>query len=310
MYGIRERYYYIRYMLPHLLWRHRGRPALPLPSERVMLTDSQKISDVIRKAIEKKEPFSLIRPGNAETNLVHEWLEHKMFGTQRYKGQRMYRILGDDSFTKRFSEGLINDLMEADIFAYIGHPMYEVQFLNSLYGKNCIRVRADYGTWNEDLVSPWYELLSGKRVLVVSPFVESFRSQYDRYDLVCAGHRGGFPQGIDFVWLKSVWYYDNSDMFANWFQALDYLINEMKKIDFEIAILSCGPFGSFLAAEAKRMGKSAIHYGGQLQIAFGVMGARWESSQRIKDIDKTYWVRPSGEEIIDGYKNIESECYW
>lgn len=39
--------------------------------------------------------------------------------------------------------------------------------------------------------------------------------------------------------------------YANWFEALDYMENEMDKFDYEIALIGCGAYGMNLAAHAK-----------------------------------------------------------
>lgn len=103
---------------------------------------------------------------------------------------------------------------------------------------------------------------------------------------------------------------NNTEKYEDWFQALSIMIEDIKKIDFDIAIIGCGAYGFPLAAECKRMGKKAIHLGGQTQVVFGILGKRYDNSTGLKPYINEYWVRPSDEERPANYQNVEGGCYW
>lgn len=98
-------------------------------------------------------------------------------------------------------------------------------------------------------------------------------------------------------------------MLPTWFDALEYMHNEMKKIDFDIVLLGCGAYGLPLASYAKNLGKQALHVGGALQLLFAIKGRRWEVEfqRRFKE---DFWVNPSVEERPKEYTLVEDGCYW
>lgn len=101
------------------------------------------------------------------------------------------------------------------------------------------------------------------------------------------------------------------ERFDNWFEALDWMVQECKKIDFDVAIIGCGAYGFPLAAEIKKMGKGAIQLCGATQLMFGIKGNRWENISAIKDgLFNDAWVYPNEKEKVSGMKKIENACYW
>ena len=97
--------------------------------------------------------------------------------------------------------------------------------------------------------------------------------------------------------------------FQNWFEALKYMITDIQKLNFDIAIIGCGAYGFPLAAAVKRMGKQAIHLGGATQLLFGIRGNRWENSE-LRRFFNEYWVKPGIDEIPSHAGKIENGCYW
>lgn len=158
--------------------------------------------------------------------------------------------------------------------------------------------------------NPWSKTLKGKKVLVVHPFSESIKKQYEKrenlfensevlpkFELICykavQSMGGSVPVGFD-----------------SWFKALDFMHEEIKKINYDIAILGCGAYGFPLAARIKKDGKQAIHLGGATQILFGIKGKRWDNNPIISKLYNKYWVRPSDEEKIENFQHLEGGCYW
>ena len=90
------------------------------------------------------------------------------------------------------------------------------------------------------------------------------------------------------------------------------MIEECKKMEFDVAIIGCGAYGYPLAAEIKRMGKVAIHLGGATQILFGIIGNRWEKDhpEFCRKFVNDAWVRPMDKEKIQNAGSVENACYW
>lgn len=162
-----------------------------------------------------------------------------------------------------------------------------------------------------DPVYGWTEALEGLRVLVIHPFIDTIRDQYNN-------HRKEIFRGTNFLpdfellTIKAVQTIAGTkdDRFADWFSALDYMTEEASKIDFDVAIIGCGAYGYPLAARIKQMGKKSVHMGGASQLLFGIYGDRWVSHPRISPWINDSWVRPSISEKPVGYNKVEGGCYW
>ncbi|MDZ4290077.1 MAG: hypothetical protein U0984_19075, partial [Prosthecobacter sp.] len=98
--------------------------------------------------------------------------------------------------------------------------------------------------------------------------------------------------------------------FATWFDALEFMKEQVGQIDFDVAILGCGAYGFPLAAHVKRMGRKAIHLGGATQILFGIKGKRWENIPDVSILMNEHWQRPMPSEMPDGGDKVEGGAYW
>ena len=94
---------------------------------------------------------------------------------------------------------------------------------------------------------------------------------------------------------------------SNWEETLNIMKEDIKNIDFDIALISCGGYGLLLGDFIKELGKGAIYVGGGLQLQFGVMGKRWEHNEMFLQSQK--WIRPSKDELPPHPERIEGGCY-
>lgn len=313
----RSRFLYLKYFSRRLLEKvfvdkmgFIRKPKKFLFGEKV--PTNEETNELIASYIKSGEPFCLLRPGNSEFSLATKWDEHVLFGTKRYREHDMFiEIDGLENYEygKRWVEQFEKDLGEADIFACFSTTSDMELYLVEAYAKDSkfILLPQIEAIW---LDRPWLQELKGKKVLIISPFVETMKTQYERRKLIWEGH--DILPDMDVKYLKSVWYLgnDDGDGFANWFEALDYLYTAASKIDFDIALLGCGPFSTFLAAAFKRDGKQAIHYGGALQLLFGIRGARWDEMDKYKMFYNEYWVRPSQSDAPKKADTLDDKCYW
>ena len=98
--------------------------------------------------------------------------------------------------------------------------------------------------------------------------------------------------------------------YSNWFEALNGMFEEIKKINFDIAIVGCGSYGLPLAAKIRKLDKQVIHLAGATQILFGIRGARWDVRPEMQKYFNSYWVRPIESERPKNAKEVEGGCYW
>lgn len=155
----------------------------------------------------------------------------------------------------------------------------------------------------------WTWVLEGKKVLVVHPFTDTIKSQYENKREMIFPGSNALPQ-FDLKCVKAVQTIADAtdDRFDTWFEALDYMTEEVRKQDFDVALLGCGAYGFQLASRIKQMGKIAIHMGGSLQMLFGIKGGRWD--KQYGSMYNDAWVYPSDAEKPAGFEKVEGGCYW
>jgi len=159
-------------------------------------------------------------------------------------------------------------------------------------------------------LNPWSEVLKGKKVLVVHPFSKSIETQYKKRQFLFSDHR--VLPDFELITIKAVQSLigNKPAEFSSWFEALEFMKNQISNTEFDIAIIGCGAYGLPLAAHVKRIGKKAIHLGGQTQVLFGIIGKRWEDRDFFLDMFNEHWVRPLPEETPQNHIKVEDGCYW
>ena len=160
---------------------------------------------------------------------------------------------------------------------------------------------------------PWSRALKGKKVLVVHPFKNSIEQQYKNRKLLFFNAEV-LPE-FELITLEAVQSIagNKPEGLDNWFEALDFMDNQISKIDFDIALIGCGAYGFPLAARVKKMNKQAIHLAGATQLFFGIKGGRWERGGHyalFKNIFNEHWVKPMEHEKPKNSESIEESCYW
>ena len=203
---------------------------------------------------------------------------------------------------------MLHDMKEINILAsYIYAEKYISHYLS------CETVDLD-GFYAPFLwKNPWTKYLEGKKILVIHPFVDSIRYQYENNRKKLFQDPDVLPEFLDLQTIKAVQTIaDQEDSrFETWFDALEYMKCEMQKVDFDVALIGCGAYGMCLAAHAKRLGKQAIHLAGWTQMLFGVYGERWIRDQpRYSKFINKYWIRPFDSEKPKGSEKVENACYW
>lgn len=159
---------------------------------------------------------------------------------------------------------------------------------------------------------PWSSALSGKKILIISPFTESIIKQHNIIDKV-------FPNNIypkfNLATIKAPQTIGvDSNLKPDWFEKLDAMKNLMSDFDFDVALVAAGAYSYPLAHHAKQMGKIGIHAGGGLQLFFGIIGKRWEANwgegNYLENYFNKYWTRPSLAETPLKAHEVENGCYW
>ena len=177
--------------------------------------------------------------------------------------------------------------------------------------KNCQKI-SFYGFLTPFLWSnPWTKVLENKNVLVIHPFTDSIKKQYEENREKIFANKDVLPKFKNLYLIKAVQSIaETKTEYNNWFEALKNMEQQIDKIDFDVALIGCGAYGMNLAAYCKRKGKVALHMASYVQLLFGIYGSRWENDSIINKYINEHWVKPDKDETPQNFQSIENGCYW
>lgn len=157
--------------------------------------------------------------------------------------------------------------------------------------------------------NPWSQALHGRSVLVIHPFADLIESQYARRTRLFRDPTV-LPE-FELQTMTAVMSLTGSRVaFPDWFAALDSMIERVRTLRFDVAIIGAGAYGLPLAAAVKRLGKQAVHLGGATQILFGIRGNRWDAMPEFQRLFTDAWVRPGEHHRPPRWQDTEDGCYW
>lgn len=264
------------------------------------------------------KPFLVSRLGGCETEYVSSFLGR----SSKHKEKALDMMCTNAGFfphdmdmCNRYAILYLDCLNQIDICGIWRYFMED--YLIREYSPNSVLTILEYlEPWRTaNNMIPWSAALRGKKVLVVHPFAESIELQYrNKREKIWNNCGRGDEILPDFklITLKAVQSMggNGANGYGNWFEALEYMTEKVKEIDFDIAIVGCGAYGLPLSTRIKRLGKPVIHLAGATQLMFGIMGERWKKDDEISKYVNEYWVRPSSTETPNYAKTIENGCYW
>ena len=287
--------------------------------------EDQLASDYIKKKITDNNPLMVARLGSVELRAIirYYWNNYepkKIFhyikgdiGAFWYDKEESIDALAINAgffpTNKKnidlFCELMLKDIREIDI---LGSWLPNELVISDFLTQNIKVPLKDLEPYYHK--NPWSEVLKGKKVLVVHPFTKSIEKQYKIHTKLFSDSRV-LPE-FELKTIKAIQSIagQKPENFETWFDALEYMKNEISKTDFDIAIIGCGAYGLPLAAHVKRLGKQAIHLGGQTQVMFGIKVKRWEDREFFLNMFNEHWIRPLAEETPVNSKKIEDGCYW
>jgi hypothetical protein len=235
--------------------------------------------------------------------------------------ERMLAILGEMDLTTvgnaRFMTNL--GLLVEGQWGYAPNEegFYRLAPINTVV--NCELITYTYIEDMQGFLREIYPKLAGKKVLVCSPFSESYQRQYPLADKLFTNHHmPGFvyPQ-FELKTISTPITYEGAPSYPhdNWFQTCDALCAQVKEIDFDIALLSCGCYALELGSFIKKLGRGAIYIGGALQLFFGVAGRRYleTSGEYYRPLMNEYWIRPlepAACSVDEGAQTEAWGAYW
>lgn len=302
-------YYSLRKMKEIVLRRVFHKSIVNYAGRKIIAAESA--NELIGEMIRSDKPFAVSRFGSTELSVLLSREVCKYHRLYRNNDKNLCMLSGffpdDKHLIDQFCEMMLHEIAQIDLLGVWFSSLEEY-----IVGEYMHDTKLTYLTAVEPYIykNPWSKMLEGKKVLVVHPFEESILKQYFRREKLFKDSNV-LPQ-FELKTLKAVQTIagEKDERFATWFDALGYMKDEIKKIDFDIAIIGCGAYGMPLTIEIKKMGRKAVHMGGATQILFGIKGARWDENPTISGMYNEYWIRPGKNEQCKDSSAVEGGCYW
>lgn len=230
--------------------------------------------------------------------------------TWRRPAQRLFTTAGVFPIDKREFESFLEHYRESlrhldGVFVWQTEPLLTA-FERSSIGAILPNSRHLNGLTLSPCLIPH---ISHLRWLVVSPFVQTMKSQLPRLGRLHPSGRGDWRETarrckfIACPQLASV----TASPYPSWSIGLvDLREKIMRAGDFDVLIVGAGAWSLPLLLAAKERGKIGIHMGGATQNIFGIKGGRWDSH----GIYTRDWVRPCRKETPARRFLMENGSYW
>lgn len=304
-------------------------PRAYAPFEKYKINDDKTIYNLIINTLNNKNEggggLMMGRYGTSEygimqslvlfDNKIIKNLEHSYYEVCKFSGFFPYVKSPQEQYYwgKKFLDVMLESTANCDVFGtWNGHLGFEEYFIKTTKKELPLFVSYAFFEPHIDVEIPFTYALKDTNVLVIHPFAETIQSQYQNREKLFKNPR--VLPSFNLKTFKAIQTIngERDPRFSNWFEALDWMSEEISKIDFDIALIACGAYGFPLASKIKNMGKIAIHCGGVLQLLFGIKGKRWEIEMPSvgEKLFNEYWVRPNAKETIKDNQNIENGCYW
>ena len=289
--------------------------------------DNLKLFHYLKEKIEKNQKFIIPRIAGEENNFAFYtkmMVEGKIPNNVETTKLLRYNVLKNNGgvkmsnfeSAKRYSEQYFNAFNNCDMYT-VWEPWGDVyraiqnshDYVTNTYKKD--KVWAYTFDVYHFLHNPWTWGLSGKRLLIVSPFEESIKEKIDNRKEIYGIDL--FP-GCEFVFIKPPQTQGDQES-KEFYEELELFYKELDKMKdtFDIALCSCGGYGNLVCDYIyDKMDKSSIYVGGVLQMYFGIYGARWIRERQ--DVLRIYlnqqWSRPKETEKPKNFQKVEGSCYW
>ena len=263
--------------------------------------------EVLLNYINSNKAFMAVRYGAVEMSCINNGEKIKLGFKNKYKEIVKFSMKNnagffptDDDSLKKYCE-LMNEIMKStDILGISGLHMEDY-----FYQLQCNNAELIQYFSFEPIGKKWLSGLNGKKVLIVSPFKEEIEAQLKNKefldDLKDINAEFEVVEAVQSIG-------DAIPEFANWFDALEHMKNEIRNKNFDIALVGAGAYGTPLCSFIKSLNKQAIQTGGATPLLFGIIGSRWENRDYVKKKINDHWIKPYGKPR--GYEKVEKGCYW
>lgn len=285
-----------------------------------LLMDIESSNNSICELLKTDKPFSIVRLGIGYETFSSFILDfqhrYQKFTNRHFKNCGIYSKTNDVKTFLQYSSQYNRAIQNSDLIAVMQAPLVkniEIHYCNK-YKKKPIHSRGLEPFYALDKgYIPWTHYLKNKRVLVINPFVDSFKKQLSN-NFQIFNDKKLFDDEQEFIFYKSYQTMSYNFVHEDWVETFNIMCDDIQKLNFDVAILGCGGYGLPLCNFIKdKLNKQAIYIGGGIQLMFGVMGRRWENNEFWRNIIETHdskFIKPSSEETCENHEKIEGGCYW
>jgi hypothetical protein len=199
---------------------------------------------------------------------------------------------------------------QTQIYLHDGLPMELFKHFRPAFEKhfNITNLVLMNGTKFYDRIDSIFDKMSGRKVLAISSFDGLIQKQYSSGNVYKIYER--FPTLSGLSTVKFPYCFLNNGPHQNYFETLDAVFEEIRNIDFDIALLGCGAYGHMLCHRIhEELNRDAIYIGGSIQTIFGILSKREKDCSNLPVNE--HWITEIPEEYKPAkYKSIEKGCYW
>lgn len=267
--------------------------------------------EYIKELLLCNKPIMISRIGSTELRVLHNYHKKKSYSSHnRYTIEISSGVFpADDGTLDKFSRLNLDRIKNIDLLGIWFNPFEDIVANEFCPNAELTNLRNLEPYFSEN---PWSYYLKGKKVLVIHPFVSSINKQYSLREKLFRNEKV-LPE-FELINYKPVQSFagmakDLSE-YGSWFDALEKMENDVKKINFDIAIISAGAYGLPLASFVKDLGKKAIHLAGATQILLGIYGARWKDHPDFKSLINEDWIQPLDEDKPKTSELLGKRSYW
>lgn len=264
----------------------------------------------IIESILNKNPKSFGKIGSVESSYINHYLEgydfefiSKKYDDLLYTSAGIY--IQDEADFQNWSEMYINAIKNTNFL--LQWSSADKKLLSKIKRKDNIS-KSFIGLEPFTLgKNGWHYFLKDKKVLCISPFSKSIQANIKNYSFIWNNAHIGKVYTIQASYPEIL----EGKNPTNWEIKLDKVIDQINKVDFDVATIGYGGFSLIIGDYIRNLGKTSIHLGGSNQILYGIKGKRWDKNfEAYSWYGGNYWIRLSKNEVPKFNKMLEGGAYW
>ena len=275
-------------------------------------------NDIIYRELLDNKPRFIGRFGTVELAALYFQAKQERMPWKKYPKStkqclsRNSGMFSDSFFGRHFFIKTIKKVLKKLDYLCIwqDHDVTEFeQYLLKKYSTSKLVCLPKYSTEPFRYKMPWTQALEGKNVLIINPNDELIREQFEIKDKLFGGKLWPDFTLLTYKPIDTSAGNRYSPPYKSWKKCLQKMVDDINKIDFDVALVSCGSYGMPICSAIFESGKTAIYVGGVLQFMFGITGKRFEEQYDSKWINE-YFKRPLDKDKPKAFQEIEEGCYW